>query len=1041
MNLSDLLTLFSPPTNPNLLVYGHYSAPLVLLAVAIAVFASGMALQLAGQARRASTRTLRQTALCTGALALGAGVWAMHFVGMLAFSLCAEASYDPLVTAGSMLPSLGASFVALSLIARERVTHWQLTVGAVLVGLGIGAMHFAGMLATHASFTLYFEPGMFALSVAVAVVLARLALWIRFGLAGLRLRGWQRLGLSSLVMGGAIAGMHFIGMASAYFVGIDLISGTAEANGSVLALEVSVITAAFTAAVAGLNGWLRYREMFRRLRAHEERERGMLAVADDGVITLDAQGRVVDFNPAAERLFGHAREAVLGRAVGELLVEGGRKAQIKAAPAVAQGGITGRSAEMWAQCAGGGELPVRAVFSPRQQVDGDQCVVFVRDISAHKAVQRALAESERQMRSLMDSIPGIAYRVQVAPGLPILYISEGIERILGYPAAHFTGPAAPRSLAGLIMAEDRPHVLAEIRAAQQERRPHLVEFRVRRPDGRVCWLWSNGRTSYDTEGCAQWLDGVIMDITGRKEAELALQHFSALVEDSADAIFATTAEGVLTSWNKGAERIWGYTAEEALGRRSADLLANPAAPHEPAALRRRAMAGERVVQEQMRRRRKNGSLIDISATISPIRTPDGSVIGISMISRDITDRLRMEAELRAAKEAAERAAEARTAFLANMSHEIRTPMNAVLGFTEVLLDSELNPQQRRHLDIIRDSGRSLLHLLNEVLDLAKLDRGAMQLDESDFSLLALIDKLTSTMAHQARAKGLAVKVEYAPDLAGAVHGDEQRLRQILINLLGNAIKFTAAGSVTLSVARGSDRASPVLHFTVRDTGIGIAPERLSAIFDPFTQADASMSRRYGGTGLGTTIAKQLTELMGGRIWAESEPGEGSTFHVEIPMTVAEQVTPVMQRAPAALNALAEEAHVRAVRVLAVDDNAVNLLVLDQLLTAFGHTVAKASSGPEALGLLAAQPFDIVLLDIQMPGMTGIEVLQRLRETPGPNPQAPVVAFTADVTSGGREHFQSLGFTDHESKPIQVQSLVDAMTRALAAPPATHGDTE
>jgi CheY-like chemotaxis protein len=265
---------------------------------------------------------------------------------------------------------------------------------------------------------------------------------------------------------------------------------------------------------------------------------------------------------------------------------------------------------------------------------------------------------------------------------------------------------------------------------------------------------------------------------------------------------------------------------------------------------------------------------------------------------------------------------------------------------------------------------------------------------------------------------------------------------VLFNLVGNALKFTTEGVVeVIAEARPKSKTAVWVHIAVRDSGVGIAAAHLPLLFERFAQADDSEIRKFGGTGLGLAIAKQLTELMGGRIWAESTPGEGSTFHVEIPMTLAEQVTPVMHQAPAALTAYAEEAQVRGVRVLAVDDNAVNLLVLDQLLTAFGHTVAKAASGPEALGMLAAQPFDIVLLDIQMPGMTGVEALHRLRETPGPNQQVPVVALTADVTSGGRQHFQDLGFTEHETKPIQVQSLVEAMSRALAAPPQSETDTE
>ncbi len=387
------------------------------------------------------------------------------------------------------------------------------------------------------------------------------------------------------------------------------------------------------------------------------------------------------------------------------------------------------------------------------------------------------------------------------------------------------------------------------------------------------------------------------------------------------------------------------------------------------------------------------------------------------------DQALMQAEAaEQAREEAREASLAKSTFLATMSHEIRTPMNGVLGMAQMLQRSEMTPLQRQQVDTIIKSGEFLMSILNDVLDLSKIDAGRMEIHKAPCDLRALIAEMEAFWGPNASDRGLALSVDVAPGVPDHAALDPRRVRQILFNLAGNALKFTEEGgiSVTLTCEQGD-----TLAFAVSDTGVGIAEADVPRLFEMFRQVDASDIRRFAGTGMGLAICQQLSDLMGGSISVESAVGRGSTFILRLPFEAC--------AAPAASRPEpdAHDGEAAALSILAADDNPTNLLVLEQLLGALGFEISKAGGGPEALEMLRTQSFDLVLMDIQMPEMTGIDVLQAVRAEPGPNLASPFIAVTADAMTLGPARYAELGFSGFVTKPIQAQSLVSAMMAAMA----------
>jgi len=373
------------------------------------------------------------------------------------------------------------------------------------------------------------------------------------------------------------------------------------------------------------------------------------------------------------------------------------------------------------------------------------------------------------------------------------------------------------------------------------------------------------------------VSSAIRDITERNRASEGMAFLASIVESSDDSIIGTDLDGRILSWNRGAEQLFGYTAGEVLGKHVVILFPQHLQSEYLKSLGRirRQEQRERFESERVR---KDGSQIDVSVILSPIKDTMGRLLGVSAIYRDITKRKKIDAELLLAKQTAEISNRARSEFLARMSHEIRTPLNGIIGLTEVVLDSELNDEQREYLNVVKTSAESLLKIISDILDISKIQAGKLVLRPREFWMRDMVNTTIKGLLASADEKHLQLASHISPEVPDVVLGDSDCLRQILDNLVRNAITFTATGEVVITVEASPDSSGATWHFSVRDTGIGVAFDKQKMIFEPFSQADASSRRKYGGTGLGLAISAQLVEMMGGRIWVESDGRTGSTFH-------------------------------------------------------------------------------------------------------------------------------------------------------------------
>ncbi len=518
------------------------------------------------------------------------------------------------------------------------------------------------------------------------------------------------------------------------------------------------------------------------------------------------------------------------------------------------------------------------------------------------------------------------------------------------------------------------------------------------------------------------------EISRRKEIQESLveseERYRDLFENATDLIQIVDAEGKFIYVNKRWSEVLGYTREEAKEICIFDII-HPKHRKHCRQVFQRVLQGERMDNVETIFVSKNGKQIFVEGNVNA-RFKDGKFYTTRAIFHDITERKKMEDELIKARQQALLASKSKSEFLASMSHEIRTPMNAIVGMAELLAETPLNDEQRYYVQIFKNAGENLLNIINDILDISKIEAGQIELEKIEFDLNDLLDRTCEIMAIRAHKKNLELACHITPDVPTHLIGDPVRLRQILVNLVGNAIKFTEQGEVVVEVKKEMTEGNTVIiKFAVRDTGIGIPNDTKDKIFESFTQADSSHTRKYGGTGLGLAISKQLVELMEGRIWVESEVNKGSTFYFTAQFQIAPKV-----KEPEVLS----EVNLKGMKALVVDDNATNRLILKDILSNWGVSVSEAESGEKAIASLLraskkSENYDFVILDCRMPGMGGFDVAREIKKYPELK-TTTIMMLTSDRRKGDIQRCQEMNIASYLVKPIKKNDLKRAIELAL-----------
>ena len=643
-------------------------------------------------------------------------------------------------------------------------------------------------------------------------------------------------------------------------------------------------------------------------------------------------------------------------------------------------------------------------------------------------------QSEKEKRAILSGLRKVAVEY-LDTQMRIIWVNSPVREHLGIDEDKIKGKFCFEIIEGIDTPCEGCTAFKALQTGQSQ------EGELITPDGKT-WL-SRSSPIKDARGMVTGVVHVALNISDRKKAESALKEserlMAGIINFLPDATLVIDKEGRVISWNQSMEKMTGVKAEQILGIGDYKYALPFYGERRPILIDAVRGLDKNFEKNYEPIKRQEDGTLDAEAYIPNLRgnetyllgsasalyDSDGNYWGAIESIRDITERKRAEEDLQRAKEKAEFATLAKSEFLANMSHEIRTPMNAVIGMTGFLLDEDLTNSQREYVEIIRRSGDTLLSVINNILDLTKIETEMIELERQPFDLHDCLDVSLDMVATDAKKKCLDIEYTFEDYLPTVIMGDPTRINQILINLLNNAVKFTERGKITLSISgKAVEDGNCEIHFAVKDTGIGIPEDKMGHLFQSFSQVDASTARRYGGTGLGLAISKRLAELMGGKMWIESEVGKGSTFHFTI---LAEPTL----CGPIEIGRHESRAEVqgdldKSLSILLAEDNLVNQMVTQKMLNKLGYKADVAANGIEVLQALELRHYDVVLMDVQMPEMDGLKATQAIRQRWPDGERPSIIAMTAFALKGDREMCLAAGMDDYVSKPVKIEMLRAAL---------------